>query len=627
MARHKLTQEEFIRRCNEKHNGKYIYDKTIYNGAKENIIVTCPIHGDFEVEARYHMSGVGCPKCRKHNKSDEDINERKKCFLEKSKNKYGDKYEFPNINEEFRWSKSKITTRCTKCGRVFTIIANNHLTSKSGGCDCVDRSKKKDIKPTWKRLYTYEELNKYIKKENFKLVPFEGEKDKYNDYVTIHCEKHGDFLRKVNSVTQGFYNCDECGKEKMKSACKLKYEDYYKRLSKDLLEIIEPIKETYIKGSKNMTFRCKICGHEFERIPINMVTVKFKHPCPKCALKLISKERKKTTEQYIEEAKKVHGENAYDYSQVKYNSSYDIIKLKCNECGREFSIEANSHLRGHGCPYHYLTSSKKEKELLEFIQSIGEEALDNDRELLDFRKELDIYLPTKKIEFEFDGLYWHCEKLKGRFYHILKTNECYYNGVRLFHIFEDEWINKKEIWKSIILNVLDKTPNIYSISDCTIREVEEEESLRFLNDNSLEYPQIGNIRLGLYKGEELVLLMVLGKSINGKGIIDYDFELIHLCDKIYTKAEYGVQHLFKHFVEQYKPNKIISYSDLRFDNGTTLKELGLTFKERINPDFWYVKCEVRKHKSYFDGNNEEVLDEKWNKIYDCGKLCYEFINN
>lgn len=43
-----LTQEEFINRCIEKHNGFYIYDKTIYTGCNYTITITCPVHGDFQ---------------------------------------------------------------------------------------------------------------------------------------------------------------------------------------------------------------------------------------------------------------------------------------------------------------------------------------------------------------------------------------------------------------------------------------------------------------------------------------------------------------------------------------------------------------------------------------------------
>lgn len=63
----KYSTEEFIEKAKERHGDKYIYNKTIYDGCDNNVIITCPIkkHGDFEKNAGQHMLGVGCPKCSK----------------------------------------------------------------------------------------------------------------------------------------------------------------------------------------------------------------------------------------------------------------------------------------------------------------------------------------------------------------------------------------------------------------------------------------------------------------------------------------------------------------------------------------------------------------------------------
>jgi hypothetical protein len=53
-----LTQEEFINRCIEKHNGFYIYDKTIYTGCNYTITITCPVHGDFQQNLNTTLEGV-----------------------------------------------------------------------------------------------------------------------------------------------------------------------------------------------------------------------------------------------------------------------------------------------------------------------------------------------------------------------------------------------------------------------------------------------------------------------------------------------------------------------------------------------------------------------------------------
>ena len=59
----KKDTEYFIKKSNKIHNNFYLYGKTIYIEAKKEVIITCPIHGDFEQIAYNHTSGYGCPKC------------------------------------------------------------------------------------------------------------------------------------------------------------------------------------------------------------------------------------------------------------------------------------------------------------------------------------------------------------------------------------------------------------------------------------------------------------------------------------------------------------------------------------------------------------------------------------
>lgn len=58
-----INLQEIIDMFNKIHNNKYDYSKFIYNGFSKNSIVTCPIHGDFEITYGSHKIGCGCCKC------------------------------------------------------------------------------------------------------------------------------------------------------------------------------------------------------------------------------------------------------------------------------------------------------------------------------------------------------------------------------------------------------------------------------------------------------------------------------------------------------------------------------------------------------------------------------------
>ena len=57
------TQQTFEVKSNDVHKGKYGYTKAKYINSLEPVIITCPIHGDFEQRPVNHMRGYGCPKC------------------------------------------------------------------------------------------------------------------------------------------------------------------------------------------------------------------------------------------------------------------------------------------------------------------------------------------------------------------------------------------------------------------------------------------------------------------------------------------------------------------------------------------------------------------------------------
>ena len=135
-------------------------------------------------------------------------------------------------------------------------------------------------------------------------------------------------------------------------------------------------------------------------------------------------------EQIIKEAKEIHG-NKYDYSKVTYRHSKDKITIVCPKHG-DFDITPNLHLLGYGCPCCGGGTSKSENEIYSYVCSLvgKENVIKKDRQILG-KYELDIYVPSKKIAIEYDGLYWHSEENgKDKFYHLNKTEMCAKQNVK-----------------------------------------------------------------------------------------------------------------------------------------------------------------------------------------------------
>lgn len=79
----KRTTEEFIEIANDIHSNKYNYDKVDYINNNNYVIINCPYHGDFKQSPRSHLSGAGCPNCQE-SKGEKKI----KKFLDRYNIKY-----------------------------------------------------------------------------------------------------------------------------------------------------------------------------------------------------------------------------------------------------------------------------------------------------------------------------------------------------------------------------------------------------------------------------------------------------------------------------------------------------------------------------------------------------------
>lgn len=611
------------------HGDDYIYEPESYIRTKVKMWMTHKKCGHrFQQTPHNHLQGQGCPLCGKEYAK---TCKKKKYeqFLKTAEERFGNRYSFPNVKEEYENSHSKITIKCNWCDKTFVKIACDFVSSKTGGCWC------KETEP--QQTITYDKLSKLVL--GFDIEYFSDRKIINKDKIKITCKKCGySYNAKVSSLVTGKYTCHACnGRENGKNRI-IPVDIIKKRMDSDFPTIIVDY-SNYSGTMKPLQCKCDICGYEFKR-SVNAFFYGNKYnisPCPKCTSEAIKRRKTKTTPQFALQVDNLYGKGRYTLLS-NYIASDKKIDVKCNECGRTFSIEANSFLQGHGCPYHNCNSSTKEKEIVEFIKSIYNcEIYNNDRKLLD-GKEIDIFIPSMKMAFEFDGVFWHNENNKPNDYHLWKTLECEKHGVRLIHIFEDEWIYKKDIWKSMISNLLGVTKNKIYARKCIVKEVETKECTDFLIKNHIQGWCPSQIKLGLYYNNELVSIMTFGKSRHFIGNGKMEYELLRFCNKLNTNVVGGASKLFKHFVNTYNPNSVLSYCDRRWSKGNLYNNLGFTFSHFSKPNYYYVIGNVRKNRFNYRksilvkkyGCHQDMSEsefckrQKWYRIYDCGTAVYEW---
>jgi hypothetical protein len=280
--------------------------------------------------------------------------------------------------------------------------------------------------------------------------------------------------------------------------------------------------------------------------------------------------------------------------------------------------------------------------LLNFIKdNYNGNIIENDRNILN-GKELDIYLPELNLAFELNGIYWHNELYKDKFYHFNKTNMCHEKNIQLIHIYEDEWIKKQEIVKSMILNKLRKTSNKIYARKTEIKEITDNVLIKnFLNENHLQGNVASKIKIGLFHNDKLISLMTFGtgRKFMNTNFGENKYEMIRFCNILNTNVIGGASKLFKYFVEKYNPKEVISYADRSHSNGNLYKQLGFEQIRITNPNYYYVINGERKHrfgfrkdvlvKQGFDKNKTEheiMLERKIFRIFNSGNLKFMFIN-
>lgn len=550
-------------------------------------------------------------------------------FILKAKLKHGDKYDYSKT--VYVNNKTRLIIICKKHGET-----NQYPDTHINGYGCQMCNKENS------RLTTDEFL---IKSKKIHGDVYDYSKTVYElstKKVIITCKKHGDFLQTPNSHLKG-NGCKVCWDEK-RNQYGLTFNDFLKRAKEVHGDKYVYSKTNFVNMLTNVTITCKIHG-DFIQTPNSHIN--GKQGCRKCWYDKVGLNKRQSEEEFINKSNKIHNFK-YDYSKVNYSMNKEKVLIICNKKNSDGEIHGafyqrpDCHIHGDGCPKCSLESScsKPEDEIYNFLVENGIDNIKkNDRKLLK-NKELDIVITDKKIAIEYDGLYWHSDDKKPYNYHLNKTNLCEEIGFRLIHIFEDEFVYHKDIVLSRLLNLLGKTKEKIYGRKCEIREVSYNDSKNFLIDNHIQGNCSSKYRYGLYYKNELVSLMTFGSTrinLNSKRE-EGTFELLRFVNKKNSRVIGGASKLLKHFINEIKPKKIISYSDNRWGEGNLYKKLNFTFIRKSKPNYFYViknkrvnRFSYRKDvlvKEGFDKNKteKEIMKERGiNRIYDCGTSLFVLI--
>lgn len=388
--------------------------------------------------------------------------------------------------------------------------------------------------------------------------------------------------------------------------------------------------ENFIQGEKSKNTMIEKYGNDNP-----MKIEKFKNESIQKSIETLRKKLKEKLKVFNIELKK------YEKNEV------ELICEKCNRIFVNHPVTINAKLRFGAdpcisCNPFLKSSSNLEKELVTYIKGIYNGDVIENSKIINIGKkkfESDVYLPDKKIAFEFNGLYWHSEIYKSPEYHSSKTEGLLSENICLYHIWEDDWLFKKDIIKSIIKSRLGLSDKIWA-RKCYIKEISNSDYKKFCENNHLQGYGISSIRIGLLYENELVSVMGFSKTRKIiSGFKDSGYELVRFCSKKGINIIGGASKMLSYFESLYKPEILISYCDISISpdpNKSVYSSLGFYLMCKTSPGYHWVidgkrihRLNFTKHKLIKNGDDPsltgyEIMSNKgYYRIWDAGN--YKFI--
>ncbi len=394
----KLTLDEFLLRCKEKHGDLYDYscvDK--YEGYFTKMTIICHVHGRFEQGAGLHMAGSHCQECAKatianHQRSSTET------FILKARKVHGDKYTYDAT--VYSGVDTKVIISCPLHGH-FEQTARVHLAGC--GCQKCGLSENGQVSYASRQKLSQEEVIRRIQavhgdRYDVSQIDYKSVKEK----IKLVCSLHGEFSILPSNVYYQRQGCHACGKLATSLSMRATQEDVIKRFQNAHGGLYDYSQVVYTGNIDKVKIICSVHGPFWQRANIHMDG----HGCAACGNSLPY-----TAETFAKRAAVVHS-NKFGYERVVYRDNKTRVVITCPEHG-DFEQLPMSHLAGKGCwKCRTRAYSKQQIAWLEW-RSVRDgvyiqHALNEGEHIIaNSSYRADGYSRASHTVFEYAGSYWH----------------------------------------------------------------------------------------------------------------------------------------------------------------------------------------------------------------------------
>jgi len=564
-------------------------------------------------------------------------------FIEKSKKRHGDKYDYTKV--VYINSITKVEIICNMHGSFF-VRPDAHV--RKVGCPKCNGGI---------RYNTESFIDKCIK--------LYGDKYKYdkvnyinsNTKVTINCPKHGhfnirpanfligqecskcsgvyrkntlDFINESTMMHNGFYNYDNCNyknnRTKVKINCPI--HGVFEQTPKDHLNGSGCNMCKSSKGEKEIIKLLEIIGIKYETNKIfksckgiNGGTLPFDFYINDINL-LIEYDGR----QHHEPVSAFGGIDSYtnqilnDEIRNNWCSDNNIRLIRISYKDKDYKRTLIS-LFSDIYKYDLKKYIDSYYDLFNYLCSLNKNIITNYK---DGDINCDFLIKDINLAIRLIGFWKNSDINQSRNENIRLKKEFNKIGINLINIFEDVWNNKKEIIKYRLKYMVNNSIKIMA-RKCIIKKIDIKTCRNFLEQNHTQGFVGSKFKYGLYHNDNLVSVMTFGELRKNMGSErkENSYELIRFCNLLGYSVVGSASKILNYFIKTEKPNLIISYADLswtKLDN-SVYKKIGL-FKSHISkPSYYYIENNIKHNRFLY---RKDVLVKRG---YDPNKTEFEICNS
>ena len=308
-------------------------------------------------------------------------------FISDARCVHGDKYDYSKV--EYINANTKVCIICPEHGE-FWQTPHSHLNGR--GCPLCAKEHSTNYKNT-KEFF----IDRATKKHNGKYDYSKVEYVNSSVPVCIICPDHGEFWQTPHNHLNST-GCKKC-KSNKHLGVKDSLESFIEKAHKIHGDKYDYSKVEYVNSTTPVCIICPEHG-EFWQTPSNHTNKIHPKGCDKCNRLKHSNDEKISKEEFIERARKIHGDK-YDYSKVEYVNFHTKICIICPDHG-EFWQTPSHHLRNEGCPI--CNFSKLELDIENFCKNNNIKYISQYNPNWAKKYRYDFYLPDYNTIIECQGI-------------------------------------------------------------------------------------------------------------------------------------------------------------------------------------------------------------------------------